>query len=285
VKNKAAVLFALGISFFTFLCFRVRAKESSAFIKIPFELKSGYIVFSVPTESSGLLTLLFDTGCQTLTLRKDPRVNPDRKQSIAIVFGQRKLIIDNYHINQSSRLSKRLNQKIDGVIGNDILHRYTVQIDYKEKKISLYDREGFVNYPHGDDVRIEVNSLVSSIQLTITLPGGKQIEGEFMIDTGAPINLLINSPVAEKYGLYMSMKMDKKKEFRTLGDVQAAAAVMSKSVRIGDYKCDNVEIHISTSKKGLFATTRYAGIVGNAFLKNFNVIFDYHRKRLHLEKY
>lgn len=285
MKHKAAAFFALGISLITFLCFRVRAKEASPFVKIPFELKSGYIVFSVPTESYGFLTLLFDTGCQTLTLRKDLRVNPDREQAIAIVLGPRKLIIDNYHINQSSRLSKRLNQKIDGVIGNDILHRYTVQIDYKEEKISLYDGEGFVNYPHGDDVRIEVNSLVSSVPLTVTLTGGKLIEGEFMIDTGAPINLLINSPVAEEYGLYKSMKMDKKKEFRTLGDVQAAAAAMTKSVRIGEYECDNVEIHISTSKKGLFAATRYAGIVGNAFLKKFNVIFDYHRKRLHLEKH
>ena len=31
--------------------------------------------------------------------------------------------------------------------------------------------------------------------------------------------------------------------------------------------------------------SKYAGIVGNKFFQNFNVIFDYKRKRLHIEKY
>jgi hypothetical protein len=60
---------------------------------------------------------------------------------------------------------------------------------------------------------------------------------------------------------------------------------MSKSVRIGNLECADMEIYISTSKKGLFAVTKYAGIVGNKFFQNFNVIFDYKRKKLHLEKY
>jgi len=34
----------------------------------------------------------------------------------------------------------------------------------------------------------------------------------------------------------------------------------------------------------LFAVTKYAGIVGTEFFQNFNVIFDYKRKRINLEK-
>ena len=46
----------------------------------------------------------------------------------------------------------------------------------------------------------------------------------------------------------------------------------------------DVKIYISTSDKGLFAVKKYAGLLGIGLLKNFNVIFDYKRNRLNLEK-
>jgi len=54
---------------------------------------------------------------------------------------------------------------------------------------------------------------------------------------------------------------------------------------IGKFGCSDLEIYISTSKRGLLAGSKYAGIVGNKFFQNFNVLFDYKRKRLHIEKY
>ncbi len=166
-------------------------------------------------------------------------------------MGPQKQIIDNYHINPEATLSSALGQKIDGVIGNDLLYHYSVKIDFKNKILSFFDSEEFATYPEGDEVAIEVNSLVSSVPLTISFPGGLIVEGEF----------------------------------KTLADVQAAAASLAESVRIGNFECADMKIYISTSKKGLFAVTKYAGILGNKFFQNFNVIFDYKRKKLHLEKY
>jgi hypothetical protein len=151
--------------------------------------------------------------------------------------------------------------------------------------LSLFDREEFVINPEGDDVGIEVNSLVSSVPLALTFPGGHQVKGDFIIDTGAPINVLINSPFAEKNRLYKILEMRKEREFKTQADVQAAAAALAESIGIGNFECADMEIYISISRKGLFAGSKYAGIVGNKFFQNFNVIFDYKRKRLHIEKY
>jgi hypothetical protein len=262
----------------------VRAKDMAPFVQIPFDLKSGYLVFSVPVEPSGSLSLLFDTGCQTTTISKDV-LEHIGEQSITLLLGTRKLKIDNFHIRPSTGLSNTISHKIDGVIGNDILHRFTVKIDFNNRILALFDSEAIVAFAGGDDIGIGVNALVSSVPLTITFPGGKQVEGEFMIDTGAPINAVINSPAAEKYGLQTVLGRSKKREFLTKADVQTAAHALAESVRIGKFECANVEIYISTSKKGLFAGTKYAGIVGNKFLQNFNVIFDYKRKRLHIERY
>ena len=284
--NRKTVLFiVIGICFITIPFFPFQTEVISPFAQIPFELISGYIVFSVPSESSGSLSLLLDTGCQTTTLGEDVLEKANREQTIILLLGTRKLKIENFHIRPRTAPSKALGQKIDGVIGNDILHRYTVRIDYKNRLLSLFDSEDLISYSAGDSVGIEVNALVSCVSLAITFPGGQHVEGDFMIDTGAPINVVINSPVAAKNGLYAILKKSKDREFRTQADVQTAASVRAEFVMIGKFGCSDLEIYISTSKRGLFAVSKYAGIVGNKFFQNFNVIFDYKRKRLHLEKY
>ncbi len=220
-----------------------------------------------------------------MNISKDVLERINNEQSITLVLGARKLTIDSYRISQDGALSKALDMKIDGVIGNDILCRYQVKIDYKKRVFSLFDSEEFVVLTDGDDIAIRVNSLVSSVPLTIRFSGGKRIEGEFVIDTGAPINVIINSPFAEKNGLFTILEETKEKEFKTQADVQTAAAALAESVWIGRFECVDMEVFISTSAKGLFAGSRYAGIVGNKFFQNFNVIFDYQRKRLHIEKH
>jgi hypothetical protein len=181
-------------------------------------------------------------------------------------------------------LSKTTGQKIDGVIGEDILHRYTVKIDFENRILTLFDNKQFVRFPNGEDIPLEVNSLVSSIPLTLSFSRGKQVGREFVIDKGAPVNVIIHTPFAEKYGLHTALKRNEDKEFNTLADVQAGFAVHAESIRIGRFACNDMEIFISTSKNGLFSGSTYAGIVGNKFFQHFNVIFDYERKRLTLEK-
>jgi hypothetical protein len=194
VKGKFHVLLVIGIIVFS-VSLSLRAGDVLPFVQLPFDLASGYLVFSVPIEPSGSLSLLFDTGCQTATIGKDVLDIKNREQAVTLILGTQKLKIDSYRINPKTAFSKATGQRIDGVIGNDILHRFTVKIDFKNKLLSLFENEEFI------------------------------------------------------------------------------------------LECDDMEIYISTSKKGLLAGSKYAGIVRNKFFQNFNVIFDYRRKSLHIEKF
>jgi hypothetical protein len=283
VKNNRTIPFFIGIIAVAFTL-SGQVRSISPFVQIPFELRSGYLIFSVPAISTGPLTLLFDTGCQTMNVSKNVSENRGNQQPVTLVLGTRKLTIDNYRVSSDSDLSKRLGQKIDGIIGNDILFRYQVKIDYKHRVLSLFDSEELVTSTNGEDIAIGVNSLVSSVPLVITFSGGKRVKGEFVIDTGAPINVTINSPFVEKNGLSTLLEGSKERKFKTQADIQTAIAALAESIRIGRFECVDKEIFISTSTKGLFAGSRYAGIVGNKFFQNFTVIFDYMRKRLHIDK-
>jgi predicted aspartyl protease len=284
MKKIITVLFLLGIISHLF-SFSVEARDVSPVAQIPLKLESGYLVLTLPVESSGSLSFVFDTGCQTTAIGQDVFKKVNRDQTITLLLGTQKLKIDNYRINDFTALSKKLGQKIDGIIGNDILHRYTVNVNFNNNVLTLFNSREFITNPDGEDIRIGVNSLVSSLPLRITFPGGQQIEGEFVIDTGAPVTVIINSPLAEESGLYANLDKSKELKFKLKADVQTAVDVLAESVRIGKFECVAMHIFISTSNRGLFAVSKYAGIVGNGFLRNFNVIFDYRRKRLNIEKY
>jgi hypothetical protein len=251
-------------------------------VGIPFELKSGYVIFTVLLGSFGPLDFLLDTGCQTTVIHEETLGTRDKGQALVMLLGTHEFKIDNYHIRPLSALPKAIGQEIDGVIGNDLFHGFTVKLDFEQKLLFIYDSEDFIANPRGEEIELNVNTLVSSLVLSLSFPDGKELEGEFVIDTGAPISVLLNSPIAEQHGI--NVDPEKNREFKTQADVQTAVEITSDIIRIGAIECVNVPIFISTSNKGLFAVKRYAGLVGTGLLQNFNVIFDYTRNRVNLEK-
>lgn len=54
-------------------------------------------------------------------------------------------------------------------------------------------------------------------------------------------------------------------------------------LNLGSFELAHMPVLISTSDKGLFAVTKYDGIVGTTLLRRFNVILDYRRNRLRVE--
>lgn len=258
------------------------AAYASPLAEIPFELRSNYIVFQVSFEKFGRLRLLLDTGCQTTVLNAEIMDTGNRNAPLTMFLGERELIIGTYHLRSLQRHAQALGVEIDGIIGNDLFHNFTVRIDFNRSRLFIYDQKEIVTNPKGEDSHLEINPLVSSIELTMTLPLGKKITGEFVIDTGAPITIVLNSPLAQKYGILPDAS--KSREFKTQAADQTAVEVMTESIGIGEIQLKNVPIYVSTTSEGLFAVTRYAGLVGTGMLKNFNVIFDYKRSRLNLEK-
>jgi len=81
-----------------FFFISVQARDISPFVQIPFELKSGYLVFSVPIEPSGSLSFLFDTGCQMTTIRKDVLAIANWEHDITFLLGTRKLKIEDLRV-------------------------------------------------------------------------------------------------------------------------------------------------------------------------------------------
>jgi hypothetical protein len=248
----------------------------------PFELISGYIIFPIIMETSDSMNFLFDTGCQTTVFSEEVHKKSGNAPTIVLTVGSLEIEIDTFHFRSLANISKRLGKTIGGVIGNDILHNFTVTLDFRRSLIGLHDSGGLVANPEGEDIKIGVNPLISSLPLEITFPTGQLIVGNFVIDTGAPISVLLNSPIAKEHGLNVDPNTNK--EFKTQEAVQTAAEIQADVLQVGGFKLSDVSMFVSTTDKGLFAVTAYAGIVGTGLLRNFNVIFDYERERINLER-
>jgi hypothetical protein len=250
--------------------------------EIPFELKSNYIIFQVPSERFGTLRLLLDTGCQTTVINTEIIGEKDQNLPLTLLLGEQKLLIKKYHLRPRSTPPKAIGPEIDGVIGNDIFHNFIVKLDFSQKRLLIFDKDTIISNPQGEDIPLTVNPLVSSMRLKLVFPDAKELEGEFVIDTGAPITVILNSPVAKQHGIQADAS--KNREFKTQAAVQTAVEVKTRTIQVGQTQLQDLPVYISTSDKGLFAVTKYAGMVGTGLLRNFNVIFDYSGNRLSLEK-
>jgi hypothetical protein len=196
--------------------------------------------------------------------------------------------IDSLHLNNLTGaildlgdISSGLGRDVPVILGKEIFNRFVVDIDYPRGRIAFRNYDDFAYpgagrplqlYP-GDDghklLDIEIENYPSA---RVTL------------DTGSGQTLTL----FRAYWDHTHRLLD---DGRSVSDIRTGGvggenvSMLSslKSVRIADYKLDNVPVELYTGKAGSFNTKRLAGNLGAGILNRFRVIFDYSRDRLILE--
>ena len=115
------------------------------------------------------------------------------------------------------------------------------------------------------------------VPMKITLQDGRVFEGNFLIDMGASEALALNSGSASKLNLSSALTDVKKKIYDTggVGGSRTDYLFKAQRVKIADYEIANVNASYSGNTQGAMADNRYDGIIGNALLECFDVVFDF----------
>ncbi len=87
---------------------------------------------------------------------------------------------------------------MDGILGFPILDRCVVEIDYADKKLNFFDPAGYTYKGNGTSVPLTFKDNLPYVTATAVLPGGRSIQGQFLIDTGASSNLILSAETVEK---------------------------------------------------------------------------------------
>jgi hypothetical protein len=188
-------------------------------------------------------------------------------------------VVDVSHVSQFE------GRHLNGTLGGAFFSRYTLEIDYPNRIVQFHDARTYKYGGPGVRYRIKFLNGLVTVRAAVVMPGGKPIEADFVVDTGARTALIFNSTFVEKHKLLD--KLDKKFLATVGGGVGGECkgyVGRISSLRIGPLVMPKPVAVFSTDKTGVLASPSFAGIIGGGVLKRCRVVFDYANKALFLER-
>ncbi len=170
--------------------------------------------------------------------------------------------------------------RVDGVIGDEVLQRFVVKIDYERNRLSFMQSSQFVYRGSGTILPIQRPRLIPIVEGEVD-----GIACKFGIDTGARSSLILYGPFVEENNLVAKYqpKVEGITGWGIGGPIRSQVARIN-LLKLGAVEVRSVVTRFSLQKSGALTSSAMAGLVGPDVLKQFNVTFDYSRERMILEK-
>jgi predicted aspartyl protease len=273
-------------------------------LTIPLELTNNLVIVELRINGSRLLAFILDTGAST-TVISDVRANELglklEGQTDATTQGGAidASLVKGASLNLAgiefpnmtmaairlSGLEAGLGRKVDGILGYEIFNRFVVEIDYSSRVVRLYEPQDYKYSGRGAVIPIRIEDHTPFVVGRLT--GPKPIEGDFLIDTGAPGVLNIAGPFAARHKLLDSVP-------HTISITSGALLAGRSSGKIGrvnGFQMGSLVIkkpvvnfsQDTEGSEGDEAGTEYGGLIGGEILRRFKLIIDYSRNRIILE--
>lgn len=177
-----------------------------------------------------------------------------------------------FHINDYEILTTVYGERIDGIIGYSVLHRYIIKVDYDSLKISFYSKGPF-RYPRGGYLlKPAIGQLVSQ---PMRIRDERAVYSRFLFDMGAGLCMLLSRDFVEDSAFIMKKKKRFIKEGEGLGGKIDMELMVMREARVGPYKFRNVPVFVFDDEYNVSSYPYMCGILGNDLLRRFNVILNY----------
>lgn len=215
------------------------------------------------------------------------------------LFSKRKLLFqlggirDTLPYTVITNLFKVIKGKADGIIGNNFMSKYVVEINYEKNYIVLHDPPKFRPTSEYSIIPIVfgTKTKLATLELTFYLANGKQFTRTCLFDSGVGKNeiALANNKIIEQFDLFNQLQngVTEIKDFTTMHTNYRETSVgQLKSVRIGN------NLFIDTPKVRLLFDKslgqEYANLntlVGNYIFKKFGrIVIDYQNDKIYIPK-
>lgn len=271
---------------------------------IPFELYGDHIFIQLKVNNSRDLNFIFDSADALTVLDQDvakelglsmdhraTKTSAGGSTSGYLVKHQKVEIKDlevkniEVYATDLNHLEISIGRKIDGIIGFDILDNYAVAVDYDKMEFRFYDPASFSYTGTGLPFDVKLNTYIPHIAGTVVLQNGEELTGEFWVDTGAKAALDFNTHFVNAHKLIS--KLPKTYSYLVSGigkDESLHHRGKVKEFAFGSFKFDNIPVGLSQANGGLQGNSKIAGIIGNEVLMQFNITYDYARKKIYFEQ-
>ena len=280
---------------------RVRFVSGKSALKIPFELFGNLILLQVRVNHSDSLRFILDTGADTSVIdeqrAKGLGLTPQGKivasgaagsaeatftKGVSVSLPGVEVLDQTIYVLPLGSLSA-LGRKIDGVLGNDVLKEFVLEIDYSARTINLYEPRGYRYSGTGKIIPLTIDEGLLFVRASVTPQGRAPIEAKFEIDSGSTGAILLNTPFVESHKLLATVPKTVQTNSGGVGGTAKMLIGRVNKVRLGRFVIDHPITHFSQAREGDYASSKYDGLIGDRILSRFRVIVDYSRRRMMLE--
>jgi predicted aspartyl protease len=281
----------------------IRFSVGQSSLKVPFDLVGNLILMKAQLNDSTPLWFIFDTGAthtvvdteqaKTLNLKARGRITgtgstgtavASRVRGVSVTFSGVELLNQTIYTLPVAFLSAPFGRHIGGVIGNDIIGKFVVEIDYANQTLSFYEPASYRYSGAGENIPlvIEKDGNVFT-RAQVKIEGRTPLTGKFEIDTGSTGSVTLNTPFVKKHRLLSSIKRSKQVNLGGVGGSAGAVTARINSIRLGRFELMNPIARFSQASKGDNASARYDGLLGGQIFSRFKMIVDLTHRRMILE--
>ena len=180
-----------------------------------------------------------------------------------------------------AQLENAAGRAIDGILGVDFFRRYVIEIDYEARQITAHEPSAYGYAGRGETLPLTFRDNHPHMRAQVKFPGRPPLEGDFVIDAGSSMQLTMLPAFTDKNRLRDSVPVAFTAYAHGVGGDFALPVARAESLRIGGFTVERPVTAFPTA--GTFGAEGIAGNIGTAILRRFKVVFDYSRKRVHLE--
>lgn len=266
--------------------------------EIPFALTSdGRIYVTAFVNGSDSLRFLVDTGASTVVLNTNSArlKNRLRKGTPGSNLGTTGVSRIEYSKDNSIRTGTLQYEQAtcahipyprdyyDGVLGLNGLAAFNIEINYDDKKIYCYAKDSVNIDPAYVELPFEYRYAVPFLVLPVRLDGVLH-DLTLEVDTGSDRVIDLCTPFVKKHGLLEKFQPFATAHIRSSdGGSGILKNVFFDEVIVGPYRMPRVAGAFSTLESGMLSQADIDGMIGNNFLRRFNIFIDFAHCRIYLQ--
>jgi hypothetical protein len=269
-------------------------------VEIPFILKTNHILVRGTVNDSDSLWFVLDTGAGSHVINRSTadrlqlavtggvhaqgsggRVEAGQAHDVTFHLAGLDLTAPLVAAIPLDHVGLQIGQDCDGIVGFPLFDDAIVTIDYDRSKLVIRRPEGFRST--APSLKLTFIQNHPYVEAAVALPGGKPIEGRFVLDTGSGLALVLNAGFVEKHEALASAGKTITGRLGGVGGHAFHPMGRIDRLLLGPYALERPITVFSNPGPGRTSVDNSVGNIGGDVLQRFRVTFDYPHKRLYLE--
>jgi hypothetical protein len=165
-----------------------------------------------------------------------------------------------------------------GLLGYDVLSRFTLEIDFDRQVITLWDPATYTHQGPGTPIPMTLNGNIPTVEMTLN----RNCKGTYIVDVG---NASVLSVGAEQVMNCRLLTLQHKEVQHWVGGIGGAFqenVTRLDSLRLGPFLFQEPVAGLTTHHQGSAGSLEVQGNIGTTVLERFRCTFDYARGTLWL---